>query len=110
MNYCNKILLQLKNYDIDEDEIDDSNVVHDSTKNNKRSVMPGPAKPPIFPGQRTKAPEEKGNVLSLWFGISVLCKNNFESKCFYFFTESNINVVLILILLNVQIVKKNHQK
>ena len=59
--YCNKILLQLKNYDIDEDEIDDSNVVHGSTKNNKRSVMPGPAKPPIFPGQRTKAPEEKGN-------------------------------------------------
>ena len=63
-NYCNKILLQLKNYDIDEDEIDDSNVVHGSTKNNKRSVMPGPAKPPIFPGQRTKAPEEKGNVFS----------------------------------------------
>ena len=59
--YCIKILLQLKNYDIDEDEIDDSNVVHGSTKNNKRSVMPGPAKPPIFPGQRTKAPEEKGN-------------------------------------------------
>ena len=57
--------MQLKNYDIDEDEIDDSNVVHGSTKNNKRSVMPGPAKPPIFPGQRTKAPEEKGKYITL---------------------------------------------
>jgi len=57
-----KRVAQLKNYDIDEDEIDDSNVVHGSTKNNKRSVMPGSAKPPIFPGQRTKAPEEKEEI------------------------------------------------